>query len=73
MKGKGKGKGKGKAKPKTKHMEKSEKGETTIRAQTPARKMALTPRETNLEYTCDKCGGVFATLFELDHHDKTDH
>jgi len=86
MKGKGKGKGtaKAKAKAKSKNMQKSEKGETTINAEVPARKMIPTTKtgqpeptrqqsEISLEHVCDKCGAIFATEYELDHHDKTDH
>lgn len=25
------------------------------------------------DYYCDKCGGIFSSDYELDHHDKTDH
>jgi DNA-directed RNA polymerase subunit M/transcription elongation factor TFIIS len=86
MKGKGKGKGKGKAKPKSKSnksMEKSENNEITINTETQSRKDTPTAKtgeptiryqpETSLEFTCDKCGTIFATEYELDHHDKTDH
>ena len=61
-------KGKGKRKSNSKEKGKKSSSSSNIN-------MIETPNSTTnwYQYYCDKCGGMFTSEMELDHHDKTDH
>jgi hypothetical protein len=75
MTGKGKGKGKSTKRIKKTTIPEPQQAppETEGQGQGQGQQREPLMGAQSLGFTCDKCGGVFVTEFELDHHDKTDH